>query len=136
MSAVVPAPRTAEAAPRTAAAPAPADTRYRVVLARGAADVRAAQRLRHQVFAGELGALLDVPGARPPRRRSRACRVPGASRASRASGGSRASRRTRPSRASRAARPAVRGQGAAPAPGRRGERGDRAPAGRSGTSNT
>ncbi|MEW2544317.1 GNAT family N-acyltransferase [Streptomyces sp. NPDC047002] len=61
MSAVVPAPRTAPAAPPTAAAPVPADIRYRVVLARDAADVRAAQRLRHQVFAGELGALLDGP---------------------------------------------------------------------------
>ncbi|MDJ0346715.1 GNAT family N-acyltransferase [Streptomyces sp. H10-C2] len=35
--------------------------RYSVSLARNAADVRAAQRLRHQVFAGEMGALLDSP---------------------------------------------------------------------------
>lgn len=45
----VPAPRPA------AAAPSP----YRVSLATGPADVRAAQRLRHLVFAGELGARLD-----------------------------------------------------------------------------
>ncbi|WP_225802577.1 GNAT family N-acyltransferase [Streptomyces sp. NK15101] len=38
--------------------PAP---RYVVGLARHQEDVRAAQRLRHQVFAGELGALLDGP---------------------------------------------------------------------------
>ncbi|MCA1220951.1 GNAT family N-acetyltransferase, partial [Streptomyces sp. 8L] len=41
-------------------APAPG-ARYRVGLARDEADVRAAQRLRHQVFAGELGARLDGP---------------------------------------------------------------------------
>ncbi|MFB9393355.1 GNAT family N-acetyltransferase [Streptomyces coeruleoprunus] len=35
--------------------------RYRVSLARDQDDVRAAQRLRHQVFAGELGARLDGP---------------------------------------------------------------------------
>lgn len=35
--------------------------RYSVSLARDAADVRAAQRLRHEVFAGEMGALLDSP---------------------------------------------------------------------------
>lgn len=34
---------------------------YRVSLATCAEDVRAAQRLRHQVFAGELGARLDGP---------------------------------------------------------------------------
>ncbi|MFH9470519.1 GNAT family N-acetyltransferase [Streptomyces clavifer] len=40
--------------------PAPArPTGYRVSLATGPEDVRAAQRLRHQVFAGELGARLD-----------------------------------------------------------------------------
>ncbi|MFB7587142.1 GNAT family N-acetyltransferase [Streptomyces sp. NPDC056169] len=38
--------------------PAP---RYVVGLARDQEDVRAAQRLRHQVFAGELGARLDGP---------------------------------------------------------------------------
>ncbi|MFF4172416.1 GNAT family N-acetyltransferase [Streptomyces sp. NPDC001744] len=38
--------------------PAP---RYAVGLARDQEDVRAAQRLRHQVFAGELGARLDGP---------------------------------------------------------------------------
>ncbi|MFE9835709.1 GNAT family N-acetyltransferase [Streptomyces sp. NPDC005551] len=35
--------------------------RYTVTLARDASDVRAAQRLRHDVFAGELGALLASP---------------------------------------------------------------------------
>ncbi|MFE6287247.1 GNAT family N-acetyltransferase [Streptomyces sp. NPDC057877] len=41
-----------------------APTRYTVTLARDEADVRAAQRLRHDVFAGELGALLasEEPG--------------------------------------------------------------------------
>ncbi|MEV2196807.1 GNAT family N-acyltransferase [Streptomyces phaeochromogenes] len=34
-------------------------TRYTVTLARDEADVRAAQRLRHDVFAGEMGALLS-----------------------------------------------------------------------------
>ncbi|MBK3590351.1 GNAT family N-acetyltransferase, partial [Streptomyces sp. MBT57] len=34
---------------------------YRVSLAAGQEDVRAAQRLRHQVFAGELGARLEGP---------------------------------------------------------------------------
>src|SRR3954452_24945531 len=36
-------------------------TRYTVTLARDEDDVRAAQRLRHDVFAGELGALLSTP---------------------------------------------------------------------------
>ncbi|MEU3252473.1 GNAT family N-acyltransferase [Streptomyces sp. NPDC006997] len=40
--------------PRQPAAP----TRYTVTVARDEADVRAAQRLRHDVFAGEMGALL------------------------------------------------------------------------------
>ncbi|MET9682852.1 GNAT family N-acetyltransferase [Streptomyces coeruleorubidus] len=40
-----------------------APTRYTVVLARTEEDVRAAQRLRHDVFAGELGALLS--GSQP-----------------------------------------------------------------------
>ncbi|MEU3344727.1 GNAT family N-acyltransferase [Streptomyces sp. NPDC006700] len=40
--------------------PAP-PTRYTVSLARDEADVRAAQRLRHDVFAGEMGALLSTP---------------------------------------------------------------------------
>jgi putative hemolysin len=81
MSAVVPAPRSAEApaaavrppAARTtvtaaatpmaarASAGDSAERRYRVSLARDQADVRAAQRLRHRVFAGELGARLDGP---------------------------------------------------------------------------
>ncbi|MDT0475106.1 GNAT family N-acyltransferase [Streptomyces sp. DSM 41014] len=38
-----------------------APTRYTVSLARDEADVRAAQRLRHDVFAGEMGALLTTP---------------------------------------------------------------------------
>ncbi|MFD5813650.1 GNAT family N-acetyltransferase [Streptomyces sp. NPDC127038] len=38
-----------------------APTRYTVTLARDEADVRAAQRLRHDVFAGEMGALLTTP---------------------------------------------------------------------------
>ncbi|MER7408325.1 GNAT family N-acyltransferase [Streptomyces sp. NPDC000070] len=40
-----------------------APTRYIVALARSEEDVRAAQRLRHDVFAGELGALLT--GSQP-----------------------------------------------------------------------
>ena len=36
-------------------------SRYTVTLARDEDDVRAAQRLRHDVFAGELGALLSSP---------------------------------------------------------------------------
>lgn len=43
--------------PAQPAAPA----RYTVTLARDEDDVRAAQRLRHDVFAGELGALLTTP---------------------------------------------------------------------------
>lgn len=43
-------------------APQPtAPVRYTVTLARDEADVRAAQRLRHEVFAGEMGALLSTP---------------------------------------------------------------------------
>ncbi|WP_406357401.1 GNAT family N-acetyltransferase [Streptomyces sp. NBC_00658] len=38
-----------------------APTRYTVTLARDEDDVRAAQRLRHDVFAGEMGALLTTP---------------------------------------------------------------------------
>ncbi|MBX9364584.1 GNAT family N-acetyltransferase [Streptomyces sp. WAC04114] len=38
-----------------------APTRYTVALARTEEDVRAAQRLRHDVFAGEMGALLAGP---------------------------------------------------------------------------
>ncbi|MFE9450834.1 GNAT family N-acetyltransferase [Streptomyces sp. NPDC006739] len=37
-----------------------APVRYTVTLARDEADVRAAQRLRHDVFAGEMGALLST----------------------------------------------------------------------------
>lgn len=47
--------------PPPASPTAPGSPRYSVSLARDAADVRAAQRLRHQVFAGEMGALLDSP---------------------------------------------------------------------------
>ncbi|MBQ0826069.1 GNAT family N-acetyltransferase [Streptomyces tagetis] len=39
----------------------PAPTRYTVSLARDEEDVRAAQRLRYDVFAGEMGALLATP---------------------------------------------------------------------------
>ncbi|MCF6525218.1 GNAT family N-acetyltransferase [Streptomyces sp. JJ36] len=53
-----PAPATPAPAP-SAATPAPA--RYTVSLARDADDVRAAQRLRHEVFAGEMGARLATP---------------------------------------------------------------------------
>ncbi|MFJ8016060.1 GNAT family N-acetyltransferase [Streptomyces sp. NPDC096339] len=42
-------------------APAATGPRYAVRLARDEAEVRAAQRLRHQVFAGELGARLNSP---------------------------------------------------------------------------
>ncbi|OKI43497.1 hypothetical protein A6A29_06840 [Streptomyces sp. TSRI0281] len=42
-------------------ATAPSAPAYRVSLAVDEDDVRAAQRLRHQVFAGELGARLDGP---------------------------------------------------------------------------
>ena len=42
---------------QTASAP-----RYSLLLTREDADVRAAQRLRHQVFAGELGATVQDPG--------------------------------------------------------------------------
>ncbi|MGJ5756416.1 putative hemolysin [Streptomyces puniciscabiei] len=38
-----------------------APTRYTVTLARDEDEVRAAQRLRHDVFAGEMGALLATP---------------------------------------------------------------------------
>lgn len=52
--------RTAPAAPAPAAPRSP-EPAYRVSLATGQEDVRAAQRLRHQVFAGELGARLEGP---------------------------------------------------------------------------
>ncbi|GAB2980491.1 GNAT family N-acetyltransferase [Streptomyces pseudoechinosporeus] len=48
---------TTLASPPQATAP----TRYTVTLARDEADVLAAQRLRHDVFAGEMGALLSSP---------------------------------------------------------------------------
>jgi putative hemolysin len=58
--------RPAAGAPAPAASPAPASApvpaaRYTVRLARNEEEVRAAQRLRHRVFAGELGARLDGP---------------------------------------------------------------------------
>lgn len=46
--------------PAPAAAPDP-EQRHLVSLARDEEDVRAAQRLRHMVFAGEMGALVDGP---------------------------------------------------------------------------
>ncbi|MFE3588659.1 GNAT family N-acetyltransferase [Streptomyces niveus] len=46
--------------PAPAAAPDP-EQRYVVSLARDEEDVRAAQRLRYMVFAGEMGALVDGP---------------------------------------------------------------------------
>ncbi|MFD7081776.1 GNAT family N-acetyltransferase [Streptomyces sp. NPDC059918] len=49
------------AAPVTAPAALPATPHYTVRLARDEDEVRAAQRLRHLVFAGELGARLDGP---------------------------------------------------------------------------
>ncbi|KPH97181.1 hypothetical protein OV450_5924 [Actinobacteria bacterium OV450] len=49
------------AAPATSPAALTAAPRYAVRLARNEDEVRAAQRLRHQVFAGELGARLDGP---------------------------------------------------------------------------
>ncbi|WP_329454379.1 GNAT family N-acetyltransferase [Streptomyces sp. NBC_01497] len=78
MSAVVPAPRTAADPAAVPPPPAPRDAsrsaavpplgarpaaggRYRVSLARDEDGVRAAQKLRHRVFAGELGAVLDGP---------------------------------------------------------------------------
>ena len=39
----------------------PGSGRYTVGLAESAADLRAAQRLRYEVFAGEMGARLDSP---------------------------------------------------------------------------
>lgn len=54
------APAPAPAA-TTRALTAAAGPRYAVRLARDEAEVRAAQRLRHQVFAGEFGARLDGP---------------------------------------------------------------------------
>lgn len=47
---------TADRPPKPAA-----PRRYTVALARDEDDVRAAQRLRHDVFAGEMGALLASP---------------------------------------------------------------------------
>nr|WSZ99810.1 GNAT family N-acetyltransferase [Streptomyces sp. NBC_00857] len=73
MSAIAPAPfpsttlSAAALAPTVAPAPPAApsavgdESRYVVSLARTQDDVRAAQRLRHLVFAGELGARLDGP---------------------------------------------------------------------------
>ncbi|MFI5756303.1 GNAT family N-acetyltransferase [Streptomyces sp. NPDC051569] len=55
MSLIAPAPLTA---PTTAPG---AEPRYVVSLARDQEDIRAAQRLRHLVFAGEMGARLDSP---------------------------------------------------------------------------
>ncbi|MEU5984605.1 GNAT family N-acyltransferase [Streptomyces sp. NPDC047434] len=49
------------ARPRSTPGDGGAPPRYVVTLARDQEDVRAAQRLRHQVFAGEMGARLDGP---------------------------------------------------------------------------
>ncbi|MER7762745.1 GNAT family N-acyltransferase [Streptomyces sp. NPDC097619] len=58
----VPAPRTRRRGPAPAAVPATPDTpAYTVRLARDETEVRAAQRLRHRVFAEEFGARLDGP---------------------------------------------------------------------------
>ncbi|WP_371494328.1 GNAT family N-acetyltransferase [Kitasatospora sp. NBC_00374] len=54
------APTTPAAPAARRATPAPAPV-YTVSLARDEADLRASQRLRHQVFAEELGAVLDTP---------------------------------------------------------------------------
>ncbi|ROR33937.1 GNAT family N-acetyltransferase [Kitasatospora cineracea] len=56
-------PATAPAAARLAPSrlPEPRQPSYQLVFARTAEDVRAAQRLRHQVFADEMGAVLDSP---------------------------------------------------------------------------
>ncbi|RDG35131.1 GNAT family N-acetyltransferase [Streptomyces corynorhini] len=59
MTAVAPAPLPLPA-PRPTG-PAGAEPRYVVSLARTEQDVRDAQRLRHLVFAGEMGARLDGP---------------------------------------------------------------------------
>ncbi|MFJ1576462.1 GNAT family N-acetyltransferase [Streptomyces sp. NPDC088182] len=67
MSAIAPAPFVPAApavpvpVPATVTGPGPAEPRYVVSLARDEEDVRAAQRLRHLVFAGEMGARLDGP---------------------------------------------------------------------------
>ncbi|MFB7274403.1 GNAT family N-acetyltransferase [Streptomyces sp. NPDC056244] len=61
MSAIAPAPLTTAPSPVGTSAPADAETRYVVSLARNQEDVRAAQRLRHLVFAGELGARIEGP---------------------------------------------------------------------------
>ncbi|WP_240135723.1 GNAT family N-acetyltransferase [Streptomyces sp. MUM 178J] len=60
--AVVPAPPAARPVnPLPQPGPEPQAPRYLVGLARDQEDVRAAQRLRHQVFAGEMGARLEGP---------------------------------------------------------------------------
>ncbi|WP_236246038.1 GNAT family N-acetyltransferase [Streptomyces sp. CC210A] len=56
-----PAARTLGPAAGAAAPEADGSPRYRLSLAREQEDVRAAQRLRHQVFAAEFGARLDGP---------------------------------------------------------------------------
>ncbi|MFJ6934502.1 GNAT family N-acetyltransferase [Streptomyces sp. NPDC101132] len=57
-AAPVPSPIPAQGAPAGAGA---GEARYTVRLARDENEVRAAQRLRHDVFAGEMGARLDGP---------------------------------------------------------------------------
>ncbi len=59
--ATVPALTIPARGPAAGAARTDASPRYRLSLAREQEDVRAAQRLRHQVFAAEFGARLDGP---------------------------------------------------------------------------
>ena len=54
------------AAPELPVRQADASPEFEVVWARHADDVRAAQRLRHEVFVGEMGARLNVPAGTPP----------------------------------------------------------------------
>ncbi|MCR8579573.1 GNAT family N-acetyltransferase [Streptomyces sp. Isolate_219] len=54
-------PRTASTPAPAAAPAAPADPGYTAEIADTRAQIRAAQRLRHQVFAGEMGATLHSP---------------------------------------------------------------------------
>ncbi|GHF60362.1 hypothetical protein GCM10018790_42920 [Kitasatospora xanthocidica] len=62
-SPALPAPRRRPVPAAVPAAPVPAAAPYTVSLARDEDDVRAAQRLRHQVFGAELGAVLHSPVA-------------------------------------------------------------------------
>jgi putative hemolysin len=55
----------APAAPRSSPHPSAEPARFEVAWARDEAEVREAQRLRHAVFAGEMGARLTVPAGAP-----------------------------------------------------------------------